>query len=49
MQARAHQQRRAQHQRDKPAHAVPAVVMPEHAAEGPGDAGAQVIAEQIQR
>lgn len=30
MQARAHQQCRAQHQRDKSAHAVPAVVMPEH-------------------
>jgi hypothetical protein len=27
-----YQQRRTQHQRDKPAHAVPAVVMPEHAA-----------------
>lgn len=47
--APAHQQRPTQHHRNKPAHAVPAVLMPEHAAERPGDAGAQIVAEKIQR
>lgn len=48
MQARAHQQRSAQHQRDKSAHAVPAVVVPEHPAERTGYAGTKIVTEQIQ-
>ena len=47
MQARAHQQCRAQHQRDKSAHAVPAVVMPEHPAESPGNAGTEIVTEPV--
>jgi hypothetical protein len=46
--ATPHQQRHTQHQRNKSAHAVPAVVMPEHTAERPGDTGSQIIAEQVQ-
>ena len=48
VQVSAHQQRGAEHHGDKTAHAVPAVVMPEYPAERTGDAGAKVVAEQIQ-
>ena len=49
MQTGANQQRGAQHQRNKPTHAVPAVVMPEHAAERPGNTGTEIVAKQIKR
>ena len=38
-----------QQQGDKRADAVPAGAGPEHAAERPGDAGTQVVAEEIKR
>ena len=44
----ADQQRQHQHQGDKSAHAVPAVAVPEYAAERTGNTGSQIIAEQIQ-
>ena len=49
MQRIAGQQRADQQQGNKSPHAIPAVFMPEHAAERPGKARTEIVAKEIQR
>ena len=49
MQTRPDQQSNDQHQSNKCADAVPAIVMPENTTQRPGNTRPQIVTEQIQR